>query len=162
MSKTSEIIRKFRERVDLKDITEDLKVVYRIAGGMPSERVEEELQLTGSGKARVKERDVLKSIPAREVSRELDESEVIDLFRKVGPGLDSLVPREEARFLPDSLIGSITIEVDGEETILFFLADEEQRLAQDKPIAPQVAEVVQHFRGISQRLLKKGRRKKNE
>lgn len=154
MSKTFDVIRKFRERVDGLDLATDLKVVYRIAGGMPSERVEEEVQVSGSGEVRVKTRDVLRSIPAREVTQRLEATEIIDLFRRVGPGLDSLIPRSEARFLPDSVVGSITIEVGGEETTLFFLADEEERRAQAKRIAPQAADVVQRFRGIAQRLLK--------
>ena len=161
MSKASEfeIVRKFRERVDLGDLAEDLKVVYRLAGGMPSERVEEEFRLSGSGKVSVKVRDILRSIPAKEVSREFDQAETRDLFQRIGPGLESLLPRSEARFLPDSLVGSITIEVGGEEATLFFLADEEERLAQDKPIAPQIVELIQHIQGTSQRLLEKRKEK---
>lgn len=157
-----EMIRKFRERVDRKSLTEDVKFVYRMAGGMPSERVEEEFRLSGSGKANMMVRDVLRSMPAQRVSVELDHAETLDLFQKIGQGLDRLVPRSEARFLPDSLVGSITFEVGGDEATLYFLADEEERLAQNKPIAPQMAEAIQQVRGISQQLLKKGRRKSNE
>lgn len=153
----SEIVRKFRECVDRRTPTEDIKVIYRIAGGMPSQRVEEEFRLSGSGKAKVKARDVLRSIPPQEVSEELDQAETRDLFQKIGSSLDSLVPRSEAHFLPDSVVGSITVEVDGEEATLYFLADEEERLAQDKPISPKFTEAIQQIRKNSQRLLKKER-----
>jgi hypothetical protein len=153
MSKLSEfeITQKFREQVDRGDITEDIKVIYQISGGMPSERVEEEFRLSGNGNVNIKVRDVLKAILAQEASVELERAETRDLFQKIVPGLDSLVPRSEARFLPDSLVGSITIQVGGEEATLYFLADEDERISQDKPIAPQIAEAIQHFTNITQR-----------
>jgi hypothetical protein len=149
-----EIKQKFRERVDQGDITEDIKVIYQIQGGMPSERIEEEFRLSGNGNAKVMVRDMLRSIPTQEVSVELDRDEAYSLFQKIVPGLDSLVPRSEAHFLPDSLVGSITIQIDTEETTLYFLADEEERMSQDKPITPQMAEVIQGFTEISKRLIK--------
>lgn len=150
----SKMIRKFREHLDRESLTEDIKVVYRIAGGMPHERIEEEFRLSGRGKAKVMMRDVLRSIPAQEASGELDQAETRDLLQQIGAGLDSLVPRSEARFLPDSVVGSITVEVGGEETTLYFLPEEEERLAQDKAIAPQMTEVIRRISQISQRLLK--------
>ncbi len=156
----SEIIQKFRERVGQGTLTDDIKLVYRIRGGMPSERVEEEFRLSGSGKAKVVAQDVLKSMPVQEVSEEIDQAETRDLLRQMGSGIDSLVPRSEAHFLPDSLVGSITVEVGGEEATLYFLADEEEQLAQDKPISPQMTEAIQRIRKISPRLLEKGRGRK--
>lgn len=164
MSKLSEfeIAKKFSERVERGDLTEDIKVIYRISGGMPSQHVEEEFRLSGSGKAKVMERDVLRSIPAQEFTGEIDRAETGKLFQAIVPCLDSLVPRSEAHFLPDSIVGSITIQVGGEEATLYFLVDEEERMSQNKPIAPQMTETIQHFTEIFKRLMKKGKEKGNE
>lgn len=153
----SEVIRKFHELVERGDLADDIKIVYCVAGGMPVERVEEELKLSGSGKAEVMVRDMLKSMPTQEVSTELGRDESQYLFQEIGRGLDSLATRSEARFLPDSLVGSITIQVEGEETTLYFLADEEERISQNKPITSQMAEAIQHVTKISHKLLKKGK-----
>jgi hypothetical protein len=153
----SEIMRKFRERVDRGTLAEDIKLIYRIAGGLPTEQVEEEFRLYGSGKADVVVRDALKSMPIKEVSGEIDQAETRDLLQQIESGLDSLTPRSEARFLPDSVVGSITIQVGQEETTLYFLADEGERLAQAKPISPQMTEAIQRIRNIWPRLLKNGR-----
>ena len=149
----SEIIRKFRERVDQGDLTRDIKVTYRIAGGMPSERVEEEFKLRGNGEAKEVIQDEMRSVPRKEGSANLEKSETQDLLRQIGLGLDDLVPRSEAHFLPDSPVGSVTIEVDGEETTLYFLAEEEDRRAQEKPISPQMTEAIHHLRKVSKRIL---------
>lgn len=153
----SEIIQKFREGVGRGTLTEDIKLFYRITGGMPSERVEEEFRLSGSGKAKVMAQDVLRSMPTQEVSGEINQAETRDLLQQLGSGIDSLVPRSEANFLPDSLVGSIIIEVGGEKATLYFLADEEERLAQNKPISPKMTDAIQRIGKISPRLLKKGR-----
>jgi hypothetical protein len=149
----SKMIRKFREHLDRESLTEDIKVVYRVAGGMPHERIEEEFRLSGKGTAKVMMRDELKAIPPQEAYGELDQAETRDLLQQIEAGLDSLVPRSEARFIPDSVVASITVEVEGEETTLYFLPEEEERLAQEKPIAPQMTEAIQRIRQISQRLL---------
>ena len=156
----SQILQQFREHIDRETLTDDIKVIYRIAGGMPSERQEEEFRLSGSGKAEAMSQDILRSIPSQQVSEELEPSETRGLFRQIGSVLDSLVPRSEAKFMPDSAVGSITIEIGGEEATFYFLADEEERLTQEKPITPQAAEAIQNFRGISERLLERERRRK--
>jgi len=151
----SKTIKEFRELVAKGNLNDDVKVVYRIEGGMPHERVEEELRLSGSGKVNVLARDMQKSKLSQEVSTALDRPESQYLFEKIGGGLDSLIPRSEARFLPDSLVGTITIEVKGEKITLYFQPDEEEQLRQNRPIPPLMAEAIQRFKGISQRLLKK-------
>lgn len=158
--KEFEIAQKFLDHVDRGDITEDMTITYQIAGGIPSQQVEEELRLSGNGNTKVMVRDVLRSIPAQEVSLELDRTETRDVFQKIVPGLYSLVPRSEAHFPPDSLVGSITFQVGGEEAKLYFLANERDRMSQNKPIAPQATEAIQNFKGISERLLVRGRQGK--
>ncbi len=155
-----ELIRKFHEDVEQRRLTNKTKVVYRVSGGMPSERIEKEYSFSGNGKADVMVKDSLKAIPSQKISSKVDQAEIYELFHKIQSGIDSLVPRSEARFLPDSVVGSITIEVKGEDVTLYFLADEEERAAQDKPVAPKIVEATRQVMEISDRLLKAGRRKK--
>src|SRR5574341_327936 len=157
----SEIIRMFRESVKRGDFKDDLKISYNVSGGMPHQRIEEEFVLSGTGKAITKKQDVLRSIRIPQVSAKLDRTEVLDIFQQIEQGLDSLVTRSKARFLPDSVVGSITIEVKGEKTTLYFLADEEERVNQNKPISSQMAKAIQNFTNISQRILKKERGESN-
>jgi hypothetical protein len=154
-SREAKVIQKFREYVASEALPENVKVTYRVSGGMPSERVEEEFTLSSDGKATVATRDVLDTAMPQEASSELQTSEVRELLQQIGEGFEGLVTRSEASFLPDSLVGTITIEVDGEGVTLYFLADEEERQVQSKPITPQMSQAVQRIRTMSRQFLKK-------
>jgi hypothetical protein len=156
----SEIKQKFREFAARKKLPEDLKVTCRLTGGMPSEHTEEEFTLVSKGKATVMARNMLDTAIPYEASEKLQSAETRGLLQQIGEGLDSLVTRSEARFLPDSLVGAITIEVGGEKATFYYLADDEDRLAQDKSISAQMSHAVQRINTISQRLLKKKRGEK--
>lgn len=161
------IVRKYREYLGRDELTGDIRITYRVTGGMPHQRLDREFSLSGTGEAAVKVRDELKPIPLQEASRTLDRAETRDLLREIDTSLDSLVPRSEARFLPDSLVGMITLEVGGEEATLFFLADQEQRLsrevegladdkkhlAQERLAESPLTRTMQRIGAVSQRLL---------
>jgi len=178
MSKSieSKVVEKFRKSLSEGELSENIRVVYRVAGGMPHERLEHEFTLTGIGKSDVRMGDELRAMVPQEASAELDGSETRDLLEQIGVSLDELVPRSEARFLPDSVVGSITIEVDGETETLFFLADEDQRIAQEEDRLPAEARslapervaaspltgAVQSINMVSERLLKGEEEQDNE
>jgi hypothetical protein len=132
----SRVTEKFRKSLSDEKLPEDMRVVYRVAGGMPHERLEHEFTLTGGGRSDVRMGDELRGIAPQEAYADLDQTEARDLLEQIGVSLDELVPRSEARFLPDSLVGSITIEVGGETAELFFLADEDQRIAAEEDRLP--------------------------
>ena len=92
----------------------------------------------------------------QEAASEFAPAEVQSLLTQVGQGIDSLIPRSEARFLPDSVVGSITLEVDGKEATFYFLVDEEERQAQEKEIAPAMVEAIDNFSKFSEQLLQQG------
>ena len=147
----SEVIQKFRERLNQENI-EGINLTYRISGGMPAEgRIEEEFKISGNNLATV--RSVTGTNLPQEASAEFAPAEVQSLLSQIGQGIDSLVPSSEARFLPDSVVGSITLEIDGEQATFYFLVDEEDRLSQNKPIAPAAAEAIDNFSNLSRRLL---------
>lgn len=116
----SRVIRKFRQRLERGELTENVKLMYRVEGGMPSQRLEEELRLSGRGRAYARRLDVLQSISDEQVAADLDPDEVVGLLREFESMLDRLASRSEASFGPDCVIGSITIEVDGEQARLYF------------------------------------------
>jgi hypothetical protein len=149
----SELSERFRERVARGDLRQDVQVVYLISGGMPEERIEEEFRLSGGSEAESRFVDERTAEAAREVSAQLDSAETQQLFQRVASSLDALVSRSEARFLPDSSIGSITIEVGGEQETLYFLADEGQRQGQEEASAPRMPEALKPLEETSRRLL---------
>jgi hypothetical protein len=155
-----EIIKKFRESIAKGAFDQDIKVTYVVSGGMPSERLEEELVLSGSGEAKVKYADRIKLTAPQEAFTSLDLTETRLVFEKVASSLDNLIPRSKARFLPDSMVGSITIEVDGKQTTLFFPVEEVSIETKDdgimkeaKNTSPMVVEMVRYFKETSKQLL---------
>jgi hypothetical protein len=146
-----ELIGEFREALAQGELTDDLTVDYELSGGMPSEDLEQaslaadvptSLRLTGNGRLTV----------PREAPVQLDPSETRELLQQVASSLDKLVPRAEARFIPDSTVGSVKIGVRGAEATLYFLADEGQRRGQEKAIAKGAAEAIRPLRELSRRL----------
>jgi hypothetical protein len=150
----SEAIQKFRERLNQGNLA-GINVTYRVSGGMPAEgRIEEEFSVSGNNLATA--RSVTRTNLPQEASAEFAPADVQSLLAQVGQGIDSLVPRSEARFLPDSVVGSITFEVDGEEATFYFLVDEEERQSQNKPISPAMVEAIDTFSNLSEQLLQRG------
>jgi hypothetical protein len=154
MNETSgpEVIRKFHEQLTQGNIGDDVIVLYRVAGGAPEERLEEEITIAGGGVAGIVELDMMGSGQPKEASTQLDQAETLDLLRQIEAGINDMVPESEARFLPDSLVGSVTIQVDGEETTLYFSADEDELEPQNRP-RTQLRQVIRSMRGISKRLI---------
>lgn len=159
MSKSSEvkIIKKFRESIDVGFFPEDTKVIYRIAGGMPSQRLEEEFIISGNGKTEVKTLDMLASKPTERASLSLNKADTCKVFQKIKLSLDSMVPLEKTNFLPDSLVGSVTIEVGGEKTTLYFPVEEKKREAEIKNISSPISDTIQYFKDTSKKILEKGK-----
>jgi hypothetical protein len=148
-----EPIREFREMLARDEPTRDVTVVYQVSGGMPGEDVGPSgpggtLRLIGDGHL---------NAPG-EMTVQLDPEETRQLLQQVASSLDSLVPRSEARFLPDSAVGSVTIGVRGREATLYFLADEGQRQGQEERIAQGAAEAVLPLREMVRRLRGEGGR----
>jgi hypothetical protein len=116
------VIRAFQEHVRNGDLSQ-VRVVWRVGGGMPAERrIDEVLNVTGDGAARLHALE-----GARETivsSRQLDASQTSELFRQVSSGVGDLVPPSQARFLPDSVVGSVTIDVAGQRATLYFPVEE--------------------------------------
>lgn len=152
MPNDDQVLESFRAKVARGD-TSGIRVTMQVSGGMPGERHLNRSVTLGEGvRASVRSTGNGDPEPA-EASGEVDEEALADVLSKLGEGVEGLVPRERARFLPDSLVGSVTLEVDGETTELFFLADEEDRITQGKPIPPAAAEALDDLRRLGDRML---------
>ena len=141
------VLDRFKDRVSSGDLGR-IGVVSRVTGGMPGEgQIEDELIL--SGERQVRSRSASTGAAPRDDASELSEADARSLFELIGSGVDSLVPRSQASFIPDSVVGSITIEVDGEQATYFYLVDEEQREAQGHPLSPEMADALRRLDEIA-------------
>jgi hypothetical protein len=131
-----QLIERFRDRVR-GGATRGLRVTLRIAGGMPSERLDHRLELDGDGVASLDVSDALD--PARSFSRResLDPAAAAELWAEIERRVDRFASRGRAAFVPDSLVGHATLEVDGDVVDLLFAPDQTllQR-ARETPSAP--------------------------
>jgi hypothetical protein len=146
---SDQAIQRFNQYVDLGNLTNDVKVIYRVSGGMPHEAVEQEFVVSGSGSANLTGRSASGSISPQTFG--INQGENREIFGLIRSGIDRLPTRSEARFLPDSSVGTITVEVNGEAETFYFLADEADRAVQNKPIPSEISEAIQRLTEISQR-----------
>ncbi len=145
---TQRALQLFRERVDANDLAQ-MKISYRIVGGLRNEpglpplpSAGEVLAIDGGGTARLLSgTDMLNEAP-------LEAGKVARVFELVRANLPTLVTRSEAKFVPDSLIGEITVEVAGEQEHLYFPIDEEER-----PREPAVEEGLGDMRSSLREIL---------
>lgn len=140
---------KLIERLDRNQLPKSTRLRYRVAGGMPSERIDQTFSLSGDGEVRVSTRDALRSAKLERSSGKLSQEETQDLFRQVEAGLDELVPREQARFLPDTPLGMVTLEVAGEKQTYFFAIEEERLKPREFALASKLEAVSRRIRDIS-------------
>jgi hypothetical protein len=148
----SPIVRKFRESVGRAALGDDLEVVCHIFGGMPSQRYEHEIRVAGSGAARVALHDARRVIHT-EATGTLGGDEVRELLRKIGEDVETLVPPSDAQFPPDSLVGSVTLRVAGQEKTFFFDPDERRQLKSGTFASAPIAQAIRTFGDISERLI---------
>ena len=147
----TEEIRKLRERTASGELA-GIYVTNHVRGGSTAEQqVDEEVQLSGRGQ--VKARVGTPAAAVRESSETMPLPQVIELLRQIGDGADGLIPRSEAAFIPDSVVGQVSVTVDGQEVSLFFLADQGQAEQHGKVLAPRAAAAVDSLARLHKRVV---------
>ena len=144
---------KLRARLARRDLA-GVTVKLRHVGGPPGDhRIDESIELSGAdlGKASVISGPIQAGL-RRPALRPIPSVDAEALLRAIGEGAGELYTRANARFLPDSLIGMITVEVDGEAETFFYLADDEQRRDQQRPLPAGAVRLVDAIDGLSRRL----------
>jgi hypothetical protein len=146
------VAKTFMSRVKQRDFGRSLTVTYRVLGGMPSQRVDFTVAANPVDGIKVAAYDARVS---REIKRESFTPETFNvpgLFEKLSAGLHSFASASQAAFLPDALVGSITINVDNREETFYFAPEEEKRKAHDWRVAPQADEALRQFWSIAKRV----------
>ncbi len=146
------VARAFVARVRQGNLGRDVQVVYRVAGGMPVQRVDYKIAMDSVGGAKVDVYDARSARRAQETSIPPEKLDVAALFEQLSAGLHSLMPASRAVFPPDAYVGSITISVEGDEATFYFVPEEEKRKARDRAVAPAMEQALRHFWGIARRL----------
>lgn len=145
------ILEEFRQRVARGDL-DHVSVTFRVPRDVRGmEHATEELRMEGTVHAHAETERA--DAPPAEVDTTLAAEEAETAFREVADVLDDLVLRSEARFLPDSAVGSIKVEVEDEQVDLFFLADEDDREQQDVPLSPEALDAIEDLTRLQHRLL---------
>jgi hypothetical protein len=122
-----------------------LKITHRISGGAPTQRVEWVTEITGDGEALHRVKDELLGIEEK-YSAKFTSSKIINLLKDI-QGTRLLELKETGgKFLPDSLIGTITIEINGKSTTYYYLAEPEQRKDQNIILKQAVAVIDRDMR----------------
>lgn len=154
MSKSStyeNILDTYLKRIELGD-DDDVKTIYRATVGPEGKRLSNEIIIYLNGNVENKINDEMKSGETKELSVKLDPKETQSLFRRIGVSLRNLSHFSQPPFLPDSLVGSITIQVGDERFTSYFLLNEKDRLLQSKPIPSELAQVIQDIQNVSSRI----------
>jgi len=124
-----------------REIRKDDRITHSITGGVEGKRRINKLEMSAMGEAvlQVDEQQTGKkgsyraSISARSVKslfNDIIKSGLLDLTESGGP------------FIPDSDIGMITLDIGGETTKFYYLADPDQRRMQEAVMSPAVATIV--------------------
>jgi hypothetical protein len=141
------VLQSLRRKVVAGDVR-GIRIQVRVSGGMPAEQhVDRTVTVDAAGQAVMSAAEQDPSRPVQ-TTTQLPQKDLSRLLSQFGEGAAGLVPRAQARFLPDSVVGSVLVEVDGETTELFYLADEQDRITQDKPISAAAAEALGQLQAL--------------
>lgn len=149
-SSDSEIVKKFLKYVDLGNI-DQIKVIYKVNGGVSEEHFSEEITFDGTGDVNLNRKDNL--IPEHNIqdgTLQLNSSKTQFLFRDIGKGFETFYGSDD--LLPDSLVGLIIIQFENNKSFRYFLASEQDRLLQDKPLSSQMENAILQIRKISEQI----------
>ena len=156
------VLRRFAESAETGTLPSDASIVYRVSGGAPGERYEEAVVMTVSGDTRVTMMDELKGRPIVSVRDEVGPEAPLEICRILVAASESLTPASEARFAPDSLVGSISVGV-GDDVETYYFEVEEDEIGEGKveragptPTA-ELRLIHERFQTLEQAVLEKGR-----
>ena len=153
---------RFAERVRQRELGPDVQVIYRVAGGMPSQRVEYEIAVDSVAGARVSVYEARTARAVKGTSIPPERLDVAGLFEELSAGLHSLLPASRPTFLPDALVGSIAIRVGGDEETYYFVPEEEKRRGPGKAVAPSMNRALQRFWSIAKGVTEARKESKHE
>ena len=136
------LLKRFKSKI-LSDDFKNTGIIYRVNGGAPSERIEKEAVVNADGKVEtIIHEDQLGVLAKGKKSISLKDNEIKTLFKEVTNFIDQLAA-DDSKFLPDSVIGSLSIQIEGKDTIIgYFLPEEEERKVQNKFVDGNLSSVI--------------------
>lgn len=145
------LLKKFKSKI-LSDDFKNARIIYRVKGGAPTERIEKEVLVNADGKVEtIINEDQLGVLSKGKKSITRKDDEIKNLFKEVTNFIDQLAA-DDSKFLPDSIIGSISIQIEDKETTIgYFLPEEEDRKVQNKFVGPNLSNVINKLESFFQK-----------
>ncbi|MFX0099675.1 MAG: hypothetical protein ACFFCS_08840 [Candidatus Hodarchaeota archaeon] len=150
--KLLELMNKIVEAKQLKE--DDIKILQKVTGGPPGQRYEWQLNILGSGRVDLSIVDEL-HVKQEKYSTELDEKTVINLLNEIVTSRILEIKDDAVGFIPDSLVGTITISIGDLRTMFYYLADVEQRREQKSFLKSPVFLIDKCLNRVAERTIKR-------
>lgn len=153
--KQKSVLERVREQAMAGELADNVTIVYRVSGGAPGQRYSESVVLTASGKARITVQDELEGEPGADVHDEIGHQVALEVCHLLAAGLQCLIPESEAQFVPDALVGSISVGIGDEAETYYFDADEEACEHMGRPMPNELRAIRERFNDIERTSLAK-------
>lgn len=151
--KKKSVVTELRNQAEVGRLQDDVAIVYRLKGGSGDQNIDESVIVSASGELLVRVRDELKRKPEGEARVEIGRDEALDLCRLLLQGIESMIPASKARFIPDTLVGLVSLVIGDQKETFYFEADEEDCEHRGQPIAPEIRKILERYQGIETRCL---------
>lgn len=142
------LVTRLRRQVEEGHLENDSAIEYRLRGGTAEDRIDESVTVTATGGMHVRILDRLEKRREGEAGQEVGREAALDLFRLLLQGVESMIPASEARFVPDTLIASVTVIIGDEKEAFCFLADEEESRYRGQLIKPELKMMLDRLRQV--------------
>jgi hypothetical protein len=135
-------------------------IVYRVSGGPPGTRLETTLRVSSVGEMTFEHVDELRGERQPRIVAKISLAEAMRIFRDVSES--QLLDQDDTGggFLPDSVIGSVSVESSAGQVAYHFLADEQQRRWQHKELPAAVRKLKPALDSLCAQLQTRRRRRK--
>lgn len=125
-----------------REARERLSIELRVSGGLPAQRYRYNFRASGGGELVAGIEDATRQRRSTPKAARLDDRDMQELLTAVRRSGVLNLRQDAPSFLPDTVVGKLTIS-DGETTqVYYFIADEAQAETQGQPPPPAVKEVV--------------------
>lgn len=130
------------------------KIIHIISGGVRGKRYESYVEVLGNGAVTYNLKDEIRGI-TETYATTLDAKALRNLFTEIARSKLLDMRDVGGSFLPDSIVGSITLEIGGQKTVYYYLADQEQRRDQRVILKPAIATIHSSLQRVAQRSIKR-------
>lgn len=134
---------------------QQVKIIHRIFGGPPTEFFESVCQVSGNGKVDFTLKDETTFKGEKVYTSRLTEKEVLNFLKEIKNIKFLEVEETKPIFIPDSVVGSIGIEIDNVKKMYLYLADEDDRRHQKIILPMPIATIESAMKRIARRTIRR-------